>query len=257
MRNPVLACIENRSSLRTFDSRNIEAEALDAILHAAMRAPSAANLQLYSILVIKEPGTKAILAETCNHQPWIAKAPVLLVFCADYQRLTDFYGYSQVPQACSENGIPFLKPQEQNLLLAECDAMLAAQNAVLAAESLGIGSCYVGHVMDHFERHKELFQLPDYVFPVTLIAMGYPRSERKTGAVSPRFSAQYVVFQEKYHRLTPEELEDCYGRLPVPGAANRYHAQNRGQYHYLKRHMNSDCYQEGIRSVKAALKHWS
>lgn len=257
MDTPVLNCIKNRRSLRTFDSRMIQDDVLDAILHAATRAPSAANLQLYSILVIKDSKTKAVLAETCNHQPWIAKAPVLLVFCADYQRLYDFYTYSAVPQACTFNGISFLLPQEQNLLLAECDAMIAAQNAVLAAESMGIGSCYIGHIMDHFELHKDLLQLPRYVFPVTLLAMGYPRERTGPLPVSPRLPADYVIFRETYHQLSEEELNDCYSRLPLPPTQNRYHAQNRGQYHYLKRHMNSNCYQEGVRSVKAALKQWN
>lgn len=253
--NPVLSCIEDRRSVRVFQERPLEKEAEDAILHAAMRAPTAANMQLYSILVIRDPQRKALLAERCNHQPWLARAPFMLIFCADYQRMYDYYDASHVGEKCARLGVEYIRPGEQYLLLAACDAMAAAQNAVLAAQSLGAGSCYVGHIMDHYEDNRELLALPPYVFPITLLAIGYPAAASKTR--TPRFDPKYLVFEDQYRRLTPEALRACYSRYPDPPADSPSGAENAGQYHYLRRHTGSNCYWEGIRSLRAALTQWN
>lgn len=253
--NPILQCIEDRRSVRNFQARPLSKEDEDAIIHAALRAPTAANLQLYSIIIIRDPERKALLAETCNHQPWLATVPFFLIFCADYQRLYDYYDDASVGDKCAQLGVEYIRPGEQYLLLATCDAMAAAQNAVIAAQAIGAGSCYVGHIMDHYEKHRDLLNLPPYVFPVTILAIGYPNIIPQKQ--SPRFESKYVVFEDEYHRLTSEELHACYNRWPEPPAGNRFHAENAGQYHYLKRHTLSSCYQEGIRSLRAALKNWN
>lgn len=252
--NPILRCIEDRRSVRNFKSNPLSKEDEDAIIHAALRAPTAANLQLYSIIVVRDSKRKAVLAETCNHQPWLASVPFFLIFCADYQRLYDYYDIAGVGDKCKQLGAEYVRPGEQYLLLATCDAMAAAQNAVLAAQSIGAASCYVGHIMDHYETHRELLKLPPYVFPVTILAIGYPNVIPKTQ--SPRFDPQYLVFENEYHRLTTQELYACYDRWPNPPENNHFQAENAGQYHYLKRHMLSNCYQEGIRSLRVALKNW-
>lgn len=253
--NPTLTCIEERRSVRVFQDRPLEKETEEAILHAATRAPTAANMQLYSILIIRDPRRKELLAERCNHQPWLARAPLMLVFCADYQRMYDYYDASGVGEKCMELGVEYIRPGEQYLLLAACDAMIAAQNAVLAAQSLGAGSCYVGHIMDHYEENQELLALPPYVFPVTLLAIGYPAAEPK--GRTPRFESKYLVFEDQYRRLSPEELSDCYSRYPAPPAGSPSGAENAGQYHYLRRHVGATCYWEGIRSLRVALKNWN
>lgn len=254
--NQITDCIINRTSCRIFDNTPLKKEEENTILEAAMRAPTAANLQLYSIIIIRDTETKKILSETCNKQPWLEKAPFMLVFCADYQRIYDFYNSSGVKEKCKELNLPYIRPGEQFLLLAAEDAMLAAQNAVIAGESIGVSSCYVGHIMDYWEKHSELFDLPEYVFPVALLAMGHPDKSinRKK---SERFKREYVISEEKYKRLTTTELEDCYSRFPAPVPSNRYKAENKGQYHYLSRYTNSSCYWEGIRSLRTALKNWN
>ena len=253
--NHVTDCILDRASCRIFEDAPLTKEEEDTILTAAMRAPTAANLQLYSIIVIRDPETKKKLAKTCNNQPWLEKVPYMLVFCADYQRIYDFYDSSNVGKKCKELKIPYIRPGEQFLFLAQEDAILAAQNAVLAGESIGISSCYVGHIMDYWETHAELFDLPRYVFPVVLLAMGRPARTAKK-IKTERFKKEYIVFEEKYRKLTKEELNDCYSRFPSAIEGNRYGAENKGQYHYLSRYTNSPCYWEGIRSLRAALKNW-
>lgn len=253
--NPVLQVIAQRSSLRKFSPVPLTKEEEETILHAAMRAPTAANLMLYSILIVRDREIKKKLSVSCNQQPWIETAPFLLIFLADMQRLEDFYTHCKVAGKCKELGLPYTAPSEQNLLLASCDALFAAQNAVLAAESMGIGSCYIGHIMDHYEFHRELFALPPYVFPITMVALGKAPKEFHRKPSRRRFGKKTIVHENSYHRMNDEELEETFQTFPYT-PHNKFHAENNGQFHYLSRHSCSDCYEEGIRSVRSALKNW-
>lgn len=252
---PVLECIENRSSLRKFEQEALKKEEEEAILHAALRAPTAANMMLYSILAVRDEKKKRALAKSCNSQSWIETAPFLLIFLADMQRWEDFYRHCGVPEKCRKRGVGYLKPGEQNLLLASCDALFAAQNAVLAAESLGIGSCYVGHIMDHYEFHQRLFELPPYVFPITMAAFGRAPKGFVRKKTERRFGEKIIFHEDSYHRMTGEELEEAFKSLPYV-EQNAYGAENNGQLYYLARHSKSDCYEEALRSVRAALENW-
>ena len=158
MTNPVLECMQNRVSLRTYDDKPVTEEELQAILEAAMRAPTAGNQMLYSIIVIRSQETKEKLSKSCDNQPFIAKAPVVLLFVADQSKWFDFYKKNGVKEFCEEKkdkGFCFEAPQESDLILACEDTMAAAQNAVIAAESLGIGSCYIGDIVENYEYHQE------------------------------------------------------------------------------------------------------
>ena len=117
----------------------IPEEMKDMILEAAMQAPTAGCQQLYTILDITDQNLKEALAESCDHQPFIAKAPMVLVFCADCKKWYDAY---------LEAGCKPRKPDVGDLMLAVTDTAIAAQNAVVAAESFGIGSCYIGDIME-------------------------------------------------------------------------------------------------------------
>lgn len=184
MSNSVLDVINNRTSLRVHDNREISQEILDKILHAAMRAPTAGNQMIYSILVVRDEQTRKLLSQSCDHQAFIATAPVILIFLADHQRWFDYYQLNGVAEYCDREGLQFEAPQESDLLLAIEDAMAAAQNAVIAAESLGIGSCYIGDIVENYEFHKELFDLPDWAFPIGMLCLGYYRENHLKSRVS-------------------------------------------------------------------------
>lgn len=166
--NQVLQTINDRVSLRIYDKRDIAKEDLDAILEAAMRAPTAGNQMLYSVLVIRDEEKKKILSQTCDHQAFIATAPVVLVFLADHQKWFDYFEQHGVGDYCDSHDLQFEGPQESDLLLAIQDTMVAAQNAVIAAESLGIGSCYIGDIMENYEIHRE---------PVRPAGLGLPHRD--------------------------------------------------------------------------------
>lgn len=253
--NDTLRVIQERSSLRQFSSRPISLEIEQQIIQAALRAPTATNRMLYSILIVREQRLKDILAERCNHQAFICKAPLVLIFLLDQQKLYDFYQYNNVPELCNSLKKQFMIPAEHHFLLGAHDAINAAQNAVIAAESLGIGSCYIGHIVSYYEENRELFSLPPYVFPITMLVMGYPATgyEKKK---SPRFDEKFVVFENRYHRLSPTEICDMYQGIPY-SERNPYHAANNGQLYYMNRYARDECYWESVRSVKEALKLWT
>jgi FMN reductase (NADPH)/FMN reductase [NAD(P)H] len=144
------------------------------------------------------------------------------------------------------------KPEEGDLFLACCDAIIAAQNAVVAAESLGIGSCYIGDIMEQYETHKTLFDLPQYVFPIGLLCFGYPTEQQKNRPLTSRFDQEFIVFENRYRRLEKPEFDTMFrsqtSRLPA-GAVNV------GQQMYTRK-FSAAFSVEMSRSVRTILKEW-
>lgn len=253
----VLDTIRDRVSLRVYDDRMLEEEDLNKILEAAMLAPTAGNQMLYSIIVIKNQETKDKLAESCDHQAFIAKAPVLLLFVSDQKKWFDYYRMKGcIDFAEREEGLTWEEPNESDLLLSIEDTMIAAQNAVIMAESLGIGSCYIGDILENYEYHKELLSLPDYVVPISLVTLGYYKEDHRR-VHRKRFDKKYVVFNEKYHTLSDEELDDMFAerskefvKTPVSSAENFAQA-------FYRRKTGAAFSKEMKRSVKAMIKDYT
>lgn len=200
--NEVLNQIKNRKSVRIFEDRPIGETTKKEILNAAFEAPTAGAMMLYSILDITDQTLKDRLAVLCDNQPFIAKAPLVLIFLADYQRWYDAYCYAD----CDPR-----QPGEGDILLACADALIAAQNTVVAAESLGVGSCYIGDIIENYEAVREVLELPDYVLPAAMLVYGYPTESQKNRKKPARFDEQYLVFANTYRRLSQEEHEDMQG----------------------------------------------
>jgi nitroreductase len=208
--NPVIETIMKRKSVRAYEPRPVPPEVKEQILNAAMRAPTAGNMMLYSILEVEDQAKKERLVETCDNQPFIAQAPLVLIFLADYQRWFDYFKYAGVERHALKPGEAIVRPQEGDLLLACCDALIAAQTAALAAESLGLGSCYIGDILENYEIHREMFDLPPYALPVAMLCLGYPTEEQRQRTQTSRFEPEFVVFQNRYHRLSPEDFERMF-----------------------------------------------
>jgi FMN reductase (NADPH)/FMN reductase [NAD(P)H] len=144
--NEVIQTLLNRKSIRAYEERPISPDVKNEILCATLRAPTACNMMLYSIVDITEQSIKDTLARTCDDQPFIAEAPMVWLFLADYQRWVDYFRCSEVDRVCRQREVAPRKPEAGDLLLACCDALIAAQTAVIAAEALGVGSCYIGDI---------------------------------------------------------------------------------------------------------------
>lgn len=256
--NRTLTLIDNRKSVRTYIDREIPRDFKDRIIHAAMRAPTAGNMMLYTIIEVEDQKMKDKLAVSCDNQPFIAKAPFVLLFLADYQRWTDFFVHSGVPSLCEEEGETMRHPEEGDLMLACCDALIAAQNAVIASESMGIGSCYIGDIMENYEFHRELFDLPDYAFPVTMLCFGYPNENYEEKKPAPRFPGEFIHFRNRYRKLSGSDFDNMYRPMEERYfAAGKFieGAENIGQHFYLRKH-SSPFMKEMNRSVRAAMKIW-
>jgi hypothetical protein len=164
-----------------------------------------------------------------------------------------------VEELCVQKQTPMRKPQEGDLFLACCDALIAAQTAVIAAESLKLGSCYIGDIMENFEIHCELFNLPKYVFPIALVCFGYPTHQQQEREQTSRFDEKFILFENHYRRLDQAEFDEMFrtdqektfhGREDVLGA------RNLGQLIYTRK-FNAEFSQEMSRSVRAILKRWT
>lgn len=253
--NDILKTVYNRVSLRNYDEQDIKEEDINAILKAAMRAPTAGNQMLYSILVIKNQETKNTLSKTCDNQAFIAKAPLILVFLADQQKWFDYYKFNKVGEYSRNHGLLFEAPQESDLLLAIQDTMIAAQNAAIAAESLNIGSCYIGDIIENYEVHKKLFDLPDWVFPIGMLCMGYYKKDHKK-ILKDRFNKEFIVFQERYRHLSEEDYKDMFKeREKQFNENNQYDAENFAQAFYARK-IGASFSKEMARSVRVAMKKW-
>ena len=236
--NPILQSLYARKSVRAFEDRPIPEELKQQILEAAVQAPTAGNQQLYTILDITDPLLKQALSITCDHQPFIAKAPMVLIFCADCKKWLDAY---------REAGCTPRAPGAGDLLLAVTDAAIAAQNAVVAAESLGIGSCYIGDVMENCERQRELLHLPDYVFPAAMLVLGWPTRQQRERPKPARCPMEQIVHTNAYRCMDGQELRAMLaGRTGAQGFEDWCAA-------FCARKYDSDFSREMTRSVEEYL----
>ena len=221
--NEILESLYRRKSVRAFTEEQISPEDREAILQAALQAPSAGCQLLYTILDITDQEKKEKLAELCDHQPFIAKAKLALVFCADCRKWLSFY---------REAGLSPREPGAGDLLLAVEDAIIAAQNSVTAAESLGIGSCYIGDVMEHAEEMRGSFRSrPMCTQPVCWYLGILPGSRRSGGS---RSGFAFLISSVKIHTRTKPAMGSV---KCLPGKQGR-RVLKRGWKHFGKGNMS-------------------
>jgi FMN reductase (NADPH) len=191
---------------------------VETIVAAAQRSATSSNLQMYSVVAVRDVARRARLAELCGNQAQIAQAPVFLAWCADRSRLDRICQYRGYSQAI-EHVEPFL--------VAAVDVAILMQTATLAAESLGLGGCYIGAIRNNPAEVIELLQLPRLTFPIAGMTLGWP------GAVpeqKPRLSTSAILHWETYDDRAEEEALLEYDRtmaatgiyqgrrVPVPGS---------------------------------------
>ncbi len=242
--NEIIEQLKNRKSCRAYEDRPVSDEIKSILLESALQAPTAGNMTLYTILDITDEKLKQRLSVTCDNQPFIAKAPVVLVFCADYYR---WY------KAFTDNVEEVRKPAEGDFLLAQADAIIAAQNVVAAAESFGIGSCYIGDITENFEIHRELLNLPEYVVPACMLCFGYPAISLLERKKPPRFSVDDIVYQNGYDKSKADTVEEML--------IKRQGFESREAYiswikNFCNRKWNSDFSKEMSRSVREMIKYF-
>jgi nitroreductase len=193
--NDTLATIVNHRSVRAFLPTKLPPGTLEVLIAAAQSASTSSNLQLWSVVAIEEPERKARLSELAGQQKFIRDAPLLLVWLCDHARLTAIATERQMPV----EGIHYL----EEFIVGIVDAALAAQNAAIAAESLGLGCVYIGAMRNLPEQVAAELGLPPQVFAVFGMSVGYPDLAGETG-VKPRLPRPVVLHREQYSAESQE-----------------------------------------------------
>ena len=236
--NNTIQELRKRKSVRVFTGEPISPKKKELILEAATQAPTAGNQQLYTIIDVTDKSLKERLAVTCDNQPFIAEADMVLVFVADCQKWYD--GFKDAGAAPRNPGVG-------DLMLAVTDTAIAAQNAVVAAESLGIGSCYIGDIMENAEIHKEILNLPEYTFPAVMLVFGYPTKQQVLREKPQRVAMSHIVHENAYRPMDADEKKEMW--QPKTGVMS----YEEWMKNFCNRKYNSDFSKEMSRSVQVYL----
>ncbi|MFT4259127.1 NADPH-dependent oxidoreductase [Microbacterium sp.] len=192
-----IAGLLGHRSVRAFDSRPLAPATVDTLIAAAQSASTSSNLQSWSVVVIRDESRKSEVAALAGDQQFIRDAPLFLVFVADWARGA---AISRGRGEAAE-GIDYF----DSTLVATIDAAIAAQNAVVAAESLGLGAVFVGAVRNHPDELAALLGLPHASYPVVGVAVGWP-DEHRPARVKPRLPQSVVRHDESYAAASDDDL---------------------------------------------------
>ena len=191
-------CIKNRRTIRKYKQEEIPSTLLNSLLEEAFRASTMGNMQLYSVVVTREPEMKAKLAPAHFNQPMVTTAPVVLTFCADFNRFSKWCKCRKAEPGY-DNPISFIN--------AASDALLVTQNFCTLAEAHGLGICYLGTTVYNPDQIVEILQLPELVMPVATITVGYPDE----CPVQPeRLPLEGILHEEVYHDYTDLDIDRIY-----------------------------------------------
>jgi nitroreductase len=199
--NEVLETILNHRSVRAFLPRALPDGTLELLIAAAQSASTSSNLQFWSVVAIQESERKSRLAELAGQQQFIRDAPLLLVWLADLSRLDRIAAEHQA----QVDGTHYI----EEFIVGVVDAALAAQSALIAAESLGLGTVYIGAMRNLPEQIAAELGLPPHVFAVFGMSVGYPDPDRPTD-IKPRLPQSLVLHREQYSVAPHSEAIDRY-----------------------------------------------
>lgn len=197
--------IHGHRSIRQYEDREVSQDVLDRILNAGIRASSSGNMQSYSIVVTRDKELRKKLYTPHMDQSMVLDAPVLLTFCADFNRMRRWLELNDAP-VHFDNFMSFM--------IGAIDATLASQNCALAAENAGLGICYMGSTLANCDQIGELLNLPPNVVPVVGYSLGYPA---ESPAVRDRLPQQGLVHYEQYEDYTDERILDIYAERNEKG----------------------------------------
>ena len=197
---PTLARILGRRTHRRYRDEPVDESLVEVLLACALSASSKSDLQQASIVRVRDPARRSEIASWLPAMPWIAEAPLFLVFCGDNLRLR---------RASAFRGKPFPNDSVDMFMNAAVDAGLALQTFTLAAEAAGLGCCAISEVRTHIDRLTELLALPPGVFPVAGLCVGWPARE---GFVSMRLPPALAIHEDTYDATDLEAKIDAYDR---------------------------------------------
>lgn len=190
--------LTTRRSFRKYADKAVSEELLNRLLAEAERTPTMGNLQLYSVIVTRSEEMKTKLAPAHFNQPMVCGAPVVLTFCADFRRTT-LWAENRQAKPGYDNFLSFIN--------ASTDALLYCQTFCNLAEEEGLGTCFLGTTVYMPQMIIDTLQLPQLVFPVATITLGWPDEQPE---LSDRLPLRAIIHEETYHDYTPQAIDDCY-----------------------------------------------
>lgn len=210
--NEVIKSLQNHRSFRSYQDKEVDEEHLEQIIKSVQASPNWINGQHYSIIAVKDKERKKKLAEACNNQKHIEEAPVFLIFCADFYR---------THLACEMEGAKINTSNDiDTLIVGVTDVGIALSTAIVAAESLGLGTVPIGGIRRNALDVIDILDLPEYVIPISGLCIGHPGED--TGQ-KPRLPKEAVYHEERYnHELGPhlEEYNETYSRYLQERSSN-------------------------------------
>ncbi len=202
----VIDAIRQHRSIRQYKPDPVPLDILTEILEAGIRASSSGNMQTYSIIVTRHKALREQLYTAHMEQSMVLDAPVFLTFCADFHRMRRWLCISDAPDDSFNNLMGFM--------VAAIDAILVSQNVALAAESHGLGICYLGSTLAHCDQIGRILCLSENVVPVVGFSLGYPAEDP---APRDRLPLAGLVHHETYHDYSDDQIRDIYREREVKG----------------------------------------
>lgn len=210
----MLDILLNHRTIRKYTNKNIGDDTLNEILNAGCRASTTGNMQLYSVIVTKDEENKKKLSPLHFNQSMVNDAPVVLTFCADFNRF-NIWCKNRKAEPGYDNFLSFIT--------ASVDALLVAQNVAVAAEAKGIGICYLGTTIYMAKQIIEVLQLPKGVVPVTTITLGYPDEQPEQ---TDRLPLECIIHEETYKNYTAEDINRIYANKESLAENKEFIAEN-------------------------------
>jgi len=209
--------LTSRRTIRQYTNEQIPTDLLQNMLQAAAQSSNTGNMQAYSVVVSTDTEIKNLLAPAHFNQPMVAQAPVVLTFCADFNRFT---------QWCEQRDAQPGYANFQSFMAAAVDAVIFAQTFAVAAETAGLGICYLGTTTYNAQEIIDVLQLPQLVVPVTTITLGYPAHEPP---VTDRLPIRSVVHAERYQPFDAADIDALYEEKEALQQYKQFVADNKKQ----------------------------
>ena len=199
--NPIIELLKSHRSIRKFTDRPVDDELVRTIIETAQCAATSSHVQAYTVIRVVDKAVRREIAALSGPQIWVEQAPVFLVFCADLNRLES---------ACSMHAKKMAQGFAEQFVVATVDTALLAQNAMITAESLGLGGVFIGGIRNDPRKICDLLHIPEKAYPVFGMCLGYPDD---SPPVKPRLPVEAIFKTDRYSRENEDGFLADYDRV--------------------------------------------
>jgi nitroreductase len=196
--NKIIELLQSHRSIRKFQDREVDQSLVEELVRTGQCAATSSFIQACTVIQVNDPQVREQLCSAAARQQYVLEAPVFLVFCADIQRHR---------LACHMHNVDMLSGFAEQFLTASVDCALFAQNVMIGAEALGLGGCYIGAIRNNIRDVDVLLGLPELVYPVFGMCLGYPAQDPE---IKPRLPLEVILKQDTYRDAGDRQLIESY-----------------------------------------------